>query len=84
MLWDKHTKTIVSNESSEIIRAMLEHIEVHAGSEKGKPDVILVGALAQILAYTQNQTAALEVENGGRVLMVAGVGFEPTTLSLCA
>ena len=70
------------HQAMDIIRAMTDHIEVHAGSEKGKPDVILVGALAQILAYTQNQTAALEVENGGRVLMVAGVGFEHTTLSL--
>ena len=65
---------------------MIEHIEVHAGAERGKPDVILVGALAQILAFTQHnkqtKTAASGAGDGGRVLMVAGAGFEPATFRL--
>jgi len=52
------------------------------GKDRGEPDVVLVGALAQILSVThQNKTAA---SNGsdGRVLMVAGAGFvqDPTII----
>ena len=51
--------------------------------EQGKPDVVLVGALAQILAFTQQKTtAASGLGGGGRVLMVAGAGFEPATFRL--
>ena len=56
----------------EHIRSMIDHIEIHVGAERGNPEVILVGALAQILAFTpQNKTAASN-GSGGRVLMVAG------------
>ena len=63
-------------------RAMINCIEIHVGAERGKPDVILVGALAQILALTQQNKTAASIESDGRVLMVAGVGFEPTTFRL--
>jgi DNA invertase Pin-like site-specific DNA recombinase len=56
----------------EIIRSMVERIEVHKGKERGKPDVILIGALAQILAFTQQKNTAVSNGNDGRVLMVAG------------
>ena len=56
----------------EIIRTMIDRIEVHAGQERGKPDVILVGALAQIFSFTQQKQNAASYEDGGRVLMVAG------------
>ena len=59
-------------QAMELIRSMIEHIEVHAGKERGKPDVILVGALAQILAFTQQNNTAASNGDGGRVLMVAG------------
>ncbi len=59
-------------QAMELIRSMIEHIEVHAGKERGKPDVILVGALAQILAYTHQNNTAASNGDGGRVLMVAG------------
>jgi len=42
------------------------------GTELGKSDVLLVGALPAILAFAQNNTAALISENGGRILLVAG------------
>ena len=52
---------------------MIERIEVHAGQERGKPDVFLIGALAQILAFIhQKTTTASCAGDGGRVLMVAG------------
>ena len=56
----------------DIIRSLIDRIEVTEGTERGKPDVVLIGALAAILAFTQNNTAALISENGGRVLLVAG------------
>ena len=66
----------------DIIRSLIDRIKVAEGEERGKPDVILVGALAAILAFTQKNTAALISENGGRALLVAGAGFEPATFRL--
>ena len=68
-------------QAMDIIRSMIERVEVSEGVERSKPNVVLVGDLAAILAYTQNNTAA-SLGDGGRVLMVAGVGFEPTTFRL--
>jgi len=42
--------------------AMIDRIEVHAGQKRGKPDVILVGALAQILAFTQQKKKAASMK----------------------
>ena len=65
----------------DIIRSMIERVEVSEGVERSKPNVVLVGDLAAILAYTQNNTAA-SIGDDGRVLMVAGTGFVPRTLKL--
>ncbi len=51
---------------------MIDHIEIHVGTDRGNPDVILVGALAQILAFTQQNRTAASNGSDGRVLMVAG------------
>ena len=59
-------------QTMDIIRSLIDRVVVAEGVERGKPDVVLVGDLAAILAYTQNNTATLISENGGRVLMVAG------------
>ncbi|MCK5275678.1 MAG: recombinase family protein, partial [Alphaproteobacteria bacterium] len=72
LLTDETTRS----QAMEVIRSMVERIEVHEGQERGKPDVILVGALAQILAFAQQSKTAASCRDGGRVLMVAGVGFE--------
>ena len=56
----------------DIVRAMIERIEAHAGEEPGKPGVTLVGALAQILAFTQRNNTATSNGSYGTVLMVAG------------
>jgi site-specific DNA recombinase len=61
-------------QAMDIIRSLIDRVEVTEGVERGKPDVVLVGTLAAILAFTQNNTAALISENGGGVLLVAGVG----------
>jgi site-specific DNA recombinase len=78
LLIDETTRS----QAMDIIRSMIDHIEIHVGSERGNPDVILSGALAQILAYAQQNKTAASNGSDGRVLMVAGVGFEPTTFRL--
>lgn len=61
------------HQAMDIIRSLIDRIEVHPGEKRGKPEVILVGTLASILEYacTQNKTAA-SMGDGGRVLVVAG------------
>lgn len=61
-------------EAIEIMRTLIDHIEVHKGAEARNPDVILFGALAQILDFTHKKTAASQGDNG-RVLMVAGARY---------
>jgi site-specific DNA recombinase len=76
------TDDIFRHQAMDIIRSMIDHIEVRASEERGKPDVILVGALAQIIAYSQQNKTAASLGSDGRVLMVAGAGFEPATFRL--
>ncbi|MDE0821170.1 MAG: hypothetical protein OSA95_08615, partial [Opitutales bacterium] len=76
-------QSLLADESSrlqamELIRSMIDRIEVHKREERGKPEVILISALSKILAFTQGDTTAATNGNNSRVLMVAGVGFEPT------
>jgi site-specific DNA recombinase len=68
--------------AAEIIRSLIARIEVYPRQERGQCEVILVGALAQILAFAQQKTTAASGGGGGTFLMVAGVGFEPTTFRL--
>jgi site-specific DNA recombinase len=65
----------------EAIRSLVDRIEILPGEARGRCEVTIVGALAQILAFAQKTTAAL-TGGGGTSLMVAGVGFEPTTFRL--
>ena len=81
-------KSILQNDTTkhqatEIIRSMIEKIVVSPTGQRGKSDVILHGALASIMAYASD-TAQSDVvsSNVGRVLLVAGAGFEPATFRL--
>jgi len=56
----------------EIIRSLIDRIEVHPGQERGHCEVVIVGALAQILAFAQQKTTAAASGDGGTFLMVAG------------
>ena len=78
LLTDEGTRA----QAIEIIRSMIDRIEVHADDDHTNPNVLLVGALAQILTFTQQNKTATSLGDDGRVLMVAGVGFEPTTFRL--
>ena len=65
------------------IEAFKTKTVVSPTGERGKSDVVLHGALASILAYA-NDTAQSGVLSSsvGRVLLVAGAGFEPATFRL--
>jgi len=63
-------------QAMDIIRSMIDHIEIHPGTERNNPEVILVGALAQILAFAQQKTTAASKGSDGRVLMVAGARYQ--------
>ena len=56
----------------QIIRSLIDWVEVTEGTERGKPEVTLVGALAAILDYASQIKTATSDRDGGRVLMVAG------------
>ena len=65
--------TETRTQAMESIRFLIERIEVFPGKTRGNPDVIVVGALAQILAFGQTKApTATSLEDDGRVLMVAG------------
>ena len=39
----------------ETVRSLIDRIEIHPGRQRGECEVLLVGALAQILAFTQQK-----------------------------
>ncbi len=69
-------------EAMEAIRSLVDRIEVRAGAKRGETKVTLVGRLAEILALGTNKNTRSVDATGGTFLLVAGVGFEPTTFRL--
>lgn len=59
----------------DLIRSLIDRIEVKEGDERNKPEVILVGALAHILGFSQQNNTAASLGDDGRVLLVAGARF---------
>jgi hypothetical protein len=55
--------------SIEIIRSIIDRT---GGEKRGNPEIVLVSALAQVLAYSQKNATAASGGDDGRVLMVAG------------
>ena len=71
------------HQATEIIRSLIEKIVVSPTNQRGKSDVVLHGALAPILAYANETAQSGVLPSGvGRVLLVAGAGFEPATFRL--
>ena len=56
----------------DIIRLLIGHIEVHPTQTRGHCAVVVVGALAQFLAFAQQKTPAGSSLTDGTSLMVAG------------
>jgi hypothetical protein len=77
LLEDEFTKP----EATEIIRSIVERVEITANDDAKCTNVILHGDLAQMMAHAYNQG-----ENGERTsrtfLMVAEEGLEPPTCGL--
>ena len=73
-------------EAMELIRGLIDRIELLPNRDSSKLDALLFGALAQILAVCSELSGNKkrpEVEPSGRLLsVVAGAGFEPTTFRL--
>jgi site-specific DNA recombinase len=61
----------------ELIRSLIDRIEVHPSHERGSK-VVVIGAIAQIFAFAQQKAA----KSNGTFLMVAEEGFEPPTHGL--
>ena len=78
ILLDKVTRP----EAIDIFRSLIERVEINPGKERGTCDVTLIGALASVLGFLQQKTTAASGRDDGTFLMVAGVGFEPTTFRL--
>ncbi|MCZ6679109.1 MAG: recombinase family protein [Candidatus Poribacteria bacterium] len=66
-------------EAMDAVRSLIDHIGVHPGNKRGECGLTLVGALAGILSFATNKYTT---RKGGTNLLVAGVGFEPTTFRL--
>jgi site-specific DNA recombinase len=66
----------------ETIRSLVDRIEVMPGLKRGRCEITIKGALAEILAFAHQKTTAAPKGGGGTSLLVAGVGFEPTTFRL--
>ena len=81
---------LLKDESSQlqaitIIRSLIDRIEITPGEKRGDPQIQLIGGLAAILdlAVCGQEKTAIHKDGGvGRVLMVAGAGFEPATFRL--
>ena len=56
----------------DIVRSLIDKIEITPGKMRGQCEIVVVGALAQILAFAQQKTTAASSGDGGKFLMVAG------------
>jgi hypothetical protein len=85
---DKNDKTQLIHRpidicATSILRLIKGSLSFLSSSKRGKCDVVLHGALAPILQYASApDEGGTKSSNVGRVLLVAGVGFEPTTFRL--
>ena len=76
------TEDATRYEAMELIRNLIDRIEVRPGAKRGEAEVKLVGVLAQLLDFACSDDATTASGERCRVLVVAGVGFEPTTFRL--
>ena len=80
LLQDEDTKP----QATDILRSLIQRIDISAGQTRGHAEVRIFGALASILDFALESTHAKATADGGlcRVLMVAGAGFEPAAFRL--
>ena len=82
-------KTGEMQAAQEALRSLVDRIVLQPSQESGKLDIILEGALSGLLtlALTSRNAKGLSAETQtidtiGELVLVAGVGFEPTTFRL--
>jgi hypothetical protein len=68
ILNDETTRT----QAVDIIRALIDHVEIIPSKKRGQCEVVVVGPLAQFLAFAQQKTTAGSSGDDGTFLMVAG------------
>jgi site-specific DNA recombinase len=56
----------------ETIRSLVDRIEISPGQPRGRCEVLVVGALTQVLAFAHERKGASKRQAGGTSLMVAG------------
>ncbi|MFB6261335.1 MAG: recombinase zinc beta ribbon domain-containing protein [Thiohalorhabdaceae bacterium] len=69
----------------EVLRGLIERVEISPDASGEGLEIELVGAIAQMVETAlqgQHEKAALSGRAAGSVKVVAGVGFEPTTFRL--
>jgi site-specific DNA recombinase len=76
---------VTREEANEVLRALVERVELTPKADGSGVDAILYGDLARIFAVcgeagTKKRPAA--GAEGRQLSVVAGVGFEPTTFRL--
>ncbi len=59
----------------DLIRSLIDRVEVWPGEKHGTCNVELTGALAGILTFIQKQKTAASIGDDGTNLMVAGTGL---------
>jgi site-specific DNA recombinase len=76
----------IRTEAVEILRSLIDRVELHPRQKAKGLDAHLHGDLAQILNFCENETTKKRLpsskEQGSLLSVVAGVGFEPTTFRL--
>ncbi len=71
-------------EAAEILRSQIDRITITSDSRTGKLAVDLEGDLLGILSLSQTNknVASVTEDDVSQLMLVAGVGFEPTTFRL--
>ena len=83
------SKTGEMQEAQEALRSLVDKIVLHPSPETGKLDIVLEGALSGLLTLALGGKRKMGptpegqvIDNVRELVLVAGVGFEPTTFRL--
>jgi site-specific DNA recombinase len=76
----------IREEAADILRSLIDRIELHPRSEGKSVDALLYGDLAEILALCASTDDKRKLPRtavpGSQLSVVAGIGFEPMTFRL--
>ena len=76
----------IKEEAADVLRSLINRIELHPRSEGTGVDAVLYGELAKILAFCGSAERKGKLPRtpvlGSKLSVVAGIGFEPMTFRL--